>query len=111
MAFVLPNAEQTPYALRAIKAAITAAGPMHDLQRRALSASQKYLLRTGEDIDALAPIDPAELARAIREPSRRRPVVQAMCAYMLVGDAVKPEHLSVIDRYARVADRSKALNT
>ncbi len=107
MALIKPNPEETLASLRAVKSVITVDGPMLDTQRSAMSMAQKYFLHTDHDVDALEPISPEELARTIVDPALRRQLVQIMCAYVMLGKDIRPEHLARIREYASAFDLSE----
>lgn len=104
MALKVPDPQQAVACLRAIKTVITNPGPMADAQRVSMELAQRHFLQTKEDLDALAPIDAGELARAIESPELRQQLVQVMCAYVLLGKDVRPSHLAAIKEYARALD-------
>jgi hypothetical protein len=90
--------------MRAVKSVITVEGPVLEVQRTARALAQRYVLGTAHDVDALAPIEPEALARAIVDPARRRQVVQVMCGYVMLGRQVRPAYLAAIRAYARALE-------
>jgi hypothetical protein len=91
-------------AMRAVKTVITADGPMRDSQRNAMEMAQRYFLHTQHDITALEPVAPDVLAREIASVDLRRQLIQIMCAYVLLGKEIRPEHVAAIKGYARAFD-------
>src|SRR5262245_562184 len=100
MALHKPDPRQGLAGMRAVKAVITSDGPMYEPQRAAMDMAQRFFLKTSQDIDALEPISPAELAAEIADGALRRQLIQVMCAYVLLGKDIRPEHITVIRRYA-----------
>jgi hypothetical protein len=101
-----PNPEEALASMRAVKSVITADGPMVETQRSMMAMAQRYFLQTDHDIDALEPISPDELSRAIVDPALRRQLVQIMCAYVMLGKDIRPEHIDRIRAYAGAFDLS-----
>src|SRR5258708_7081341 len=63
MHLIQPDPASALLGLRALKTIASAAGPVGPAQRAMMEAAQKVILRTNADIDALAPVTPAELAK------------------------------------------------
>ncbi|MGH7271174.1 MAG: hypothetical protein ACREJ3_12170 [Polyangiaceae bacterium] len=68
--------------------------------RRLISAAQRMLLGTAEDIDALGPIAPAELAAAIPEPLREQ-LARAMVLITLTDGPPHPAAAEQLRGFAR----------
>ncbi|MFT3770360.1 MAG: hypothetical protein QM820_33450 [Minicystis sp.] len=100
MTFLIPTHTQAHEGLRAIKTALTAAGPLDDLRRAAVAAVQRHLLRTDHDFDALGTITPAELARAIDDPALRAQLVGGMATLVLAREPVDPREIAVVESFA-----------
>lgn len=101
MALITPSAHESLASLRAIKTVITRCAPIADVQRSAMELAQRHFLSTDHDIDQLAPIAPDELAAEIAEPALRRQIIQVMCAYVMLGQDIRPEHIQSISAYSR----------
>ncbi len=87
----IPPPELIPYGLRALKCVAAADGTFGDHERALLTAAQK-LFGSAVDVDALAPITPAELAEKIQDPGLRQQLVRAMVLLSLSdGEASAPE--------------------
>src|SRR5262245_16999389 len=104
MALQRPDPREALAGMRAVKSVITAGGPMLDLQRSTMEMADRHFLHTDHDIDSLEPISPEELARTVAGVDLRRQLVQILCAYVLLGKEVRPEHLAAIRRYAAALD-------
>lgn len=100
MTFLIPTHDQARAGLRAMKTVLTAAGPLLPLRRAAIDAIQRHLLRTDHDLDALTPIEPAELAAAIDEPALRAQLVSGMVALTLAVEGKAPEEQAAIEAFA-----------
>ncbi len=61
---------------------------------------QRHLLHTDFDIDALAPIAPEELARAVEDPPLREQLINGLCAMTLCGERVEERELLEVERFA-----------
>lgn len=96
--------QQARAAVRAVKQVVTADGPMHEAQRRALGLALRHFLHLDDDLDSLAPIAPEELAGAVGDPALRRQLIQVMSAYVLLGKDIQEDHLAAVRRYARALD-------
>lgn len=100
MTFLVPTSEQARAGLRAIKTTLDAAGGLSETHREGLAAIQKHLLRTSFDIDALEPIEPAELASVIVDPPLREQIVNALVTCAMVSEHVDERHAAAVERFA-----------
>lgn len=101
MALITPSARESLASLRAVKTVVTRCAPIAPVQRSAMELAQRHFLSTDHDIDQLAPISPEELAAELTSPALRRQLVQVMCAYVMLGQDIRPEHIEAISGYAR----------
>jgi hypothetical protein len=100
MTFLIPTPDQARAGLRAMTTVLTAEGPLAAIRREALLAVQRHLLRTDHDLDALAPIEPDELAAAIDDPALRNQLVSGMVTLVLASDAVAAGEVAAVERFA-----------
>lgn len=100
MTFVTPTHAQSREGLRAIKTALTAAGPLDELRRGAIAAVQEHLLHTDHDVDALPTITPAELASAIDDPALRAQLVSGMATLALAREPLEPREIAEVEAFA-----------
>ncbi|WP_437768781.1 hypothetical protein WMF27_11665 [Sorangium sp. So ce281] len=100
MTYLIPSQEQAHAGLRAIKVVLTSAGPLDGSRRDAITAVQRHLLHTDLDVDALAPIAPEELARAVEDPALREQLINGLCAMTLCGERVDERELLEVERFA-----------
>ncbi|MGK3995506.1 hypothetical protein [Sorangium sp. So ce1024] len=100
MTYITPSHEQAHAGLRAIKVVLTSAGPLDGPRRAAVAAVQRHLLHTDFDVDALDPIAPEELARAVRDPALREQLVNGLCAMTLCGERIDERELLEVERFA-----------
>lgn len=101
MALMKPDMREALAGMRAIKAVVTADGPMQAVQATTMELAQRHFLGTHEDVSALEPITPEDLASAIKGEELRRQLVQVMCGYVMLGREIRPAHIALIQRYAK----------
>lgn len=66
-------------------------GAFHELERDLMNAAQKHLLHTDFDLDALAPISPEELAKAMPPEFAERVLGGAVIVSLIDGEASAAE--------------------
>jgi ubiquinone biosynthesis protein Coq4 len=89
MDLVVLSANETPYALRALRDVVASNGTITAAERRFIEVIGE-LHGTTVDVDTMASIAPGEVAEVITEPHRRKRVVQlASIAAMVEGDVTK----------------------
>lgn len=99
MDLVVLNAGETPFALRALREVVASNGTITPDERRFIEVVGE-LHGTLADVESLPGIAPGEVADAIREPHKRKRVVQlAAIAAMVEGDVTRAE----ADAVARLA--------
>lgn len=97
-----PDPRFVPFALRAVKTIATVDGPLDATQRTLIAITQRLVLKTAIDVDALPPISPEELAAAIPEvPAGRQRIVRAMILVCFVRGDVTPAQAATVQRYAQ----------
>jgi hypothetical protein len=85
--------------LRALRTVGSSDGPLRPGVRRLMAAAQRLLLHLDADLDALAPLEPAELAGAFPEPLARQ-LVSAMVVASLVDGPPSPACGALVSRFA-----------
>lgn len=101
MTFLVPTREQAHAGLRAIKTTLDRTGGPTAAHREAIGAVQSHLLRTDFDLDALAPIDPEELASVVTDPALREQLVSALVTVTMLSEHVDPAHADAVDAFAK----------
>lgn len=99
MEFQRPPAELMPFGLRALKA-IAMANGVFDARERSLLETAQRLFGSDADLDALAPIEPAELAEKITQPALRKQLLRAMVLVSLIDGEASPEESALVERFA-----------
>jgi tellurite resistance protein len=94
-----PPHELVPYGLRAMKMVAMASGELAASERQLLDTVQG-IFGTAIDIDALAPIEPEELAERLVDPALRRQIVGGMVLLSLMDGEASPEEASIVERFA-----------
>ena len=87
--------------LRAMKTIATANGaPIAPATRNLLEAAQRHVLHVEEDLDALAPITPSELATLLVDPVLRRQFAQGMTVVSLASGPPSPKMVAAVESFA-----------
>ncbi len=94
-----PPPEIVPFGLRAMKMIATADGTFGDAERNLIGTAQS-VYGTDVDVDALGPIEPAELAAKLTHPSHRRQIVRGMVVLSLIDGEASPAEAAVVERFA-----------
>lgn len=101
MRYVTPPAPVAIAGLRAMKCIAQAdGGPLPAATRNLLRAAQRHLLGVNEDLDALAPIEPGELAGIIVDPVLRRQFAQGMTVVSLSSGTPSQATVAEVERFA-----------
>ena len=95
----IPPPELVPFGMRALKCVAMADGSFAEPERALLEAAQQ-LFRVSVDLDALAPITPAELAGAVEDPALRLQLVRAMLMVSLVDGEASPAEAAQVRAFA-----------
>jgi hypothetical protein len=90
MQLIHPEPEEAMLCLRAVRSVVARAAGIPAAARAMMTAAQQSLLQTDADLDALAPITPAELAAGISTPGLSDQVVQAMLLGVLADGEPDP---------------------
>jgi tellurite resistance protein len=99
MQFLRPPPEVVPFGLRALKMVANADGEFSERERDLLSTAQR-VFGTDVDVDALAPIEPEELARHLPDPGLRRQIIRGMVVLSLVDGEASPAEAAIVGRFA-----------
>jgi hypothetical protein len=90
MQLIHPGPEEAMLCLRAVRSVVTRAEGIPPASRAMMTAAQRSVLHTDADLDALAPITPAELAAGISTPGLGDQVIQAMLLGVLADGEPDP---------------------
>jgi hypothetical protein len=90
MQLIHPGPEEAMLCLRAVRSVVARAEGIPPASRAMMTAAQRSVLNTDADLDALAPITPAELAAGISTPGLGDQVVQAMLLGVLADGEPDP---------------------
>lgn len=102
MEFLKPGPDLAPYDLRAMTLVCRAAeNGLGAPQRALLDAVQRLVLETDQDVEALAPIAPEELASHHADPAQARQLVRLMVAMSLADGPPSREQVALISSFAR----------
>lgn len=99
MDFQRPPPDVLPYGLRALKMIAMANGRFDDSERSLLDTAQR-LFGARHDLDALAPIEPAELAAHVTDPALRKQLLRAMVVLSLIDGEASPEEATLVEAFA-----------
>lgn len=100
MHLVRPSPESIPFAIRALRTVATSGRPMLPGARALLEAGQDLFAGRRFDLDALPPIEPAELAAHVSDPAARAQLVHGMVTLSLVDGTPPASQVEAIDRFA-----------
>jgi hypothetical protein len=102
MQLLQPDPATALLGLRALKTIATAAGPVGPAQRAMMAAAQKVILHTNVDIDGLAPVTPAELAKGFAaSPEIRQQFAHGMIVTAVADGTPSREAIAQVDAYAK----------
>jgi ubiquinone biosynthesis protein Coq4 len=87
--------------LRALKSIATSSGPIGPAQRALMEASKKIILGIDADIDALAPVTPAELAAGFPAGALRQQFAHGMIVTAVADGPPTREAIAQVDAYAK----------
>ena len=101
MRLLQPDPTDALLGLRAMKTVASAGGTMSPVRRTLLDAARRVILRVDADIDALAPITPAEFAAGFTSPELREQYTSGMLV-MALSDGVPPrEMVAEVEAFAK----------
>lgn len=90
MQLIHPGPDEALFCLRAVRTTVARDGIVPPAARALMTAAQQAILNTDVDLDALAPIAPAELAAGVKTPGLGDQVVQAMLIGVLADGEPDP---------------------
>ena len=90
--------------LRAMKTIACASGPMGPSQRAVMEAAKKVILRLDDDIDALQPITPAQLAAGFPVPELRQQFINGALVVSLADGVPSRETVAAVAAFAEALD-------
>lgn len=103
MELKIPNPEQAYWGLRAMKTIAMADGELDASERHMLESIQR-IFGTTHNLEQLAPITPAELARAFPDPQLRRQLVQGLVIMTLIDGKADPKETDRVEQFAQVLE-------
>jgi len=103
MELKMPSVEQAYWGLRAMKTVAMADGELDASERRMMDSIQR-ILRTSHALEQLAPIMPAELARALPDPQIRRQLVQGLVVMSLIDGKASPPEADLVEQFAEALE-------
>jgi hypothetical protein len=95
-----PEPAQALLGLRAMKSVASAAGAIGPAQRALMEAAKQFVLRIDADIDALAPIAPADFAAGFPDSDLRRQFVNGMLVVALADGMPDPAVTATVETFA-----------
>jgi hypothetical protein len=100
MRLIQPDPAAALLGLRAMKSVAAAAGTIGPSQRAVMEAARQVILKLDADLDALAPVTPAELAAGFPDPALRRQFVNGMLVVVLADGAPTPRTAGAVAAFA-----------
>jgi uncharacterized tellurite resistance protein B-like protein len=105
MELKLPSQEQAYWGLRAMKSVALADGTLDDPELHMIEAVQR-IFGTTHEIEQLAPITPAELARAFPDPQLRQQLVQGLIVMSLIDGKINAQETELVEQFAKALEVS-----
>ncbi len=103
MELSIPSPEQAYWGLRAMKTVAMADGTLDASEHHMLESIQR-IFGTTHDLEQVAPITPAELARAFPDPQLRRQLVQGLVIMTLIDGKASPKETVLVEQFAQVLE-------
>ena len=103
MELKIPSSEQAYWGLRAMKTVAMADGALDASENHMLESIQR-IFGTTHDLEQLAPITPAELARAFPDPQLRRQLVQGLVIMTLIDGKAGPKETALAEQFAQALE-------
>ncbi|MCB9795750.1 MAG: hypothetical protein H6741_23900 [Alphaproteobacteria bacterium] len=100
MQLVRPSAQEAEAGLRALKVILSSDGALNPIERKMLEASQRYVLSTAFDLDALPPITPEALGEAITRPAVREQLAGAFVIHSVASGEAGPAQLEAVEAFS-----------
>ena len=105
MELKIPNPEQAYWGLRAMKTVAMADGALDESELHMLASVQR-VIGTNYVVEELAPITPAELARAFPDPQLRRQLVQGLIVVSLIDGKPNAQETDLVEGFAQALEIS-----
>lgn len=99
----MPNAEQAYWGLRAMKTIALADGTLDASERRMMESIQR-IFGTAHELEQLAPVTPAELARAFPDPQLRLQLVQGLIVMALIDGKARSPEIDLVEQFAQALE-------
>ncbi len=99
----MPNAGQAYWGLRTMKTVALADGVLDASEHRMMESIQK-IFGTTLDLAQLAPVTPAELARALPDPQIRRQLVQGLIVMSLIDGKTSELETRLVEQFAEALE-------
>ena len=100
MELKMPSPEQAYWGLRAMKTVAMADGALDDSERHMMESIQR-IFGTTYELEQLASITPAELARAFPDPQLRQQLVQGLIVMSLIDGKANPPEVDLVEQFAQ----------
>lgn len=105
MELKIPSPEQAYWGLRAMKTVALSDGALDDSELHMMEALQR-IFATTYALDELAPIAPADLARALPDPQLRCQLVQGLIVMSLIDQEASSQEVDLVEQFAQALDVS-----
>lgn len=96
-----PSAEQAQAGLRALVSIHRADGVLGPIAHRLLAATQRHILHSDLEVEALAPIAPAELARVLATSELRTAFSHALVIHAFASGDAGAAQVALVEDYSR----------
>ncbi|QPD06061.1 MAG: hypothetical protein Nkreftii_003835 [Candidatus Nitrospira kreftii] len=103
MELKIPSPEQAYWGLRAMKTVAMADGALNASERHMLESIQR-IFGTTHDLEQLAPIMPAELARSFPDQQLRKQLVQGLVIMTLIDGKTGPKETDLVEQFAQALE-------
>ena len=103
MELKIPSPEQAYWGLRAMKTVAMADGTLDASEHHMLESIQR-IFGTTHDLEQLAPITPAELARSFPDPQLRRQLMQGLVIMTLIDGKADPKETDRVEQFAQALE-------
>lgn len=103
MELKLPSSEQAYWGLRAMKTVAMADGTFDRSEHHMMESIQR-IFGTTHDVEQLASISPAELARSFPDPQLRRQLVQGLVIMTLIDGKTTPQEAALVEQFAQALE-------
>jgi tellurite resistance protein len=105
MELKIPSSEQAYWGLRAMKTVALADGTLDDSELHMMEAVQR-IFSTTYSLEELAPIAPADLARAFPDPQIGQQLVQGLIVMSLIDGKANAQETDLVEQFAQALEAS-----